>query len=658
MTIEEAKSILKKMLQQEGTFKQKNMVVVLTGLMGAGKTTLLYRLFGKEPPAEYNSSGVVERSWRGLTQYTLDMNKLQLLDNHEDIFELVAKVKKTLGKNEPTAMPEERDESSKEFISQVEKKENASPPSFDEMVNKIRENPEECHGELEIVHMIDTGGQPECLEIMPFLIQNANLILLVVNLSVSLDKCTVPTFHKDHTGFEKRNLLTSNRELIKQLAQTVMAAQTETQSRKLKILIIATHKDSPLNEENSTKLDILAKEIFPHGLLYEQCVLNVELQEPDEETLKFALPKIHKVIQDEMKAMKEDNIPPSYVMFEREATLHIKEIERKMAVLNLDECLEIGRKLHMKENVVKAALTHFHKNNLFLMLENIGRGLVFLDPKTLLDSVNSIICNSYMVNHENGPTLMLNESESLQKGVITEELMRKMNDRFVTGIFDPHDAITVFKNMFIIARYSESEYIMMCLLPRLSEEEFKSRKLVFTTCNPARPPLIIDFGVGTPPHWQQYCSPSGCFGSTIACLITNFNWRICVDTLFDQAPVCLYHDMAILCPNELNIEVTLINKTKYFEVYVDVDPEYTHEYKNLPAVRNEIKRAVGKVLEKMKVNLRAAEGFGCDCESTKYLHEKLALCKCGLEEKTESLWIEAKPGMIHKNNYLLTEVLF
>ena len=115
-----------------------------------------------------------------------------------------------------------------------------------------------------------------------------------------------------------------------------------------------------------------------------------------------------------------------------------------------------------------------------------------------------------MVNRENGPTLMLNESESLQKGVITEELMRKMNDNFVAGIFDPHDAITVFKNIFIIARYSESEYIMMCLLPRLSEEEFKSRKLVFTTCDPARPPLRIDFGVGTPPHWQQYCSPSGC----------------------------------------------------------------------------------------------------------------------------------------------------
>ena len=760
MTIEEAKSILKEMLQKEGTFKQKNMVVVLTGLMGAGKTTLLCRLFGKEPPAEYNSSGVVERSWRGLTQYILDMNKLQLLDNHEDIFELVARVKKTLGKNElgndndktekndevkhddktdkskhvehddktdeinngdkteikhdekvdqredmneadqstqetkdsvmgatseglqdeskadviekkdsqddePTATPEERDESSKEFISQVEEKENASPPSFDEMVRKIRENPEECHGELEIVHMIDTGGQPECLEIMPFLIQNANLILLVVNLSISLDKCTVPTFHKDHTGFEKRNLLTSNGELIKQLAQTVMAAQTETQSRKVKILIIATHKDSPLKEDNSTELEILAKDIFPHDSLYKD-VIYVELQEPDEDTQK-ALPKIHKVIQDEMKAMKEDNIPPSFVMFEREATLHIKEIERKMAVLNLDECLEIGRKLHMKENVVKAALTHFHENNLFLMLENIGQGLVFLDPKTLLDSVNRIICNSYMVSRENGLMLTVEESKSLPKGVITEELMRKMNDRFVTGIFDPHDAITVFENIFVIARYSEaqcseSKYIMMCLLPRLSAEEIKSRKLVFTMCDPARPPLRIDFGVGTPPDWQQYCSPSGCFGGTIACLITKCKWKICVDKIFDkifdQAPVCLYHDMAILFPDKLNIEVTLINKTKYFEVYVDVDPEYTHQYNELPAVRNEIMSAVEEVLKTMKVNLIAAEGFECDCESTKYLHEKPPFCKCGLNEKTESLWIEAKPGMIHKNNNLLTEVLF
>ena len=57
------------MLQTEGKLKQTNLVVVLTGLMEAGKTTLLHRLFGKDLPDRYNSTGIAERSLRGLTQY-------------------------------------------------------------------------------------------------------------------------------------------------------------------------------------------------------------------------------------------------------------------------------------------------------------------------------------------------------------------------------------------------------------------------------------------------------------------------------------------------------------------------------------------------------------------------------------------------------------
>ncbi|CAI8031466.1 hypothetical protein GBAR_LOCUS17856 [Geodia barretti] len=104
--------------------------------------------------------------------------------------------------------------------------------------------------------------------------------------------------------------------------------------------------------------------------------------------------------------------------------------------------------------------------------------------------------------------------------------------------------------------------------------------------------------------------------------------------------------MAILCPKELSLEVTLVNKTKYFEVYVGVDPENRYQYKELPAIRSEIKEAVGKVLKTMKVNLSVAEGFECDCENTKYLKTIYARCKCGLKEESESLWIKAEPALM------------
>ena len=74
VSIEEAELIVKQALENEGSrVKQKNLVVVITGLMEAGKSTLLKRLFGERPPDEYTSTGVSEGPWRGLTRDILDI---------------------------------------------------------------------------------------------------------------------------------------------------------------------------------------------------------------------------------------------------------------------------------------------------------------------------------------------------------------------------------------------------------------------------------------------------------------------------------------------------------------------------------------------------------------------------------------------------------
>ena len=94
VSTEQAESVVKEMLQKEGKFKPKNLVVVLTGLMEAGKTTLLHRLFGKDLPDRYNSTGIAERSLRGLTQYLCSADKeLRRVENPKDMFDLVARVK-------------------------------------------------------------------------------------------------------------------------------------------------------------------------------------------------------------------------------------------------------------------------------------------------------------------------------------------------------------------------------------------------------------------------------------------------------------------------------------------------------------------------------------------------------------------------------------
>ena len=54
---------------------------------------------------------------------------------------------------------------------------------------------------VEFLHMVDTGGQPEFIEIMPSLIHNSNFTLLVLNLAQSLDEYPPIHFHEDGTAF-------------------------------------------------------------------------------------------------------------------------------------------------------------------------------------------------------------------------------------------------------------------------------------------------------------------------------------------------------------------------------------------------------------------------------------------------------------------------
>ena len=77
---------------------------------------------------------------------------------------------------------------------------------------------------LELIHMIDTGGQPEYMENMPSLIHSCHLAVLVMNLLYDVDDH--PSIHYHEEGKEYKRALRSqysNRQIIQKLAATLQA---------------------------------------------------------------------------------------------------------------------------------------------------------------------------------------------------------------------------------------------------------------------------------------------------------------------------------------------------------------------------------------------------------------------------------------------------
>ena len=726
MNIEEVESTLRRLVKEEGKFKQKNIVVVLNGLMEAGKTTLLHRVFVKDILEHYNSTGA-EKSWRGvsmilplsssdpgvetwcvrgLKQYTVDMKEFKLLDNPKHLLELVAQIKLVYldtqyakpGKHTNTAQNSKekgfvtdedltenklKDEKCKavpstsvkahadelqlhqdtsfEIVEQTETHTHVpseSHPgneslSMNKLVNMVRMNPNKCDGELKIVHLIGIGGQPECLEVMPPLVHNSDLILLVVNLAKHLDEYTMPTFHKQGCKYTKERLLTCNKQIIEQIAQTMVGKSNS------KILVVATNKDKaakqsclPANLNKFTEKIIPPESLIPKTK--DHNVFDIDLLHADK-TLKSICDNIASI------EAKPVDIPPSFVLFENDVLQYLSEQkDRKFKVMNFIECVQIGSKIFITENVVNAALQYFHRNNI-LFFPDIGAGLIFFDSYALVSIIDTIIKFSYMVMEGEGsiPNITRDVIDSLAKGIITEDLLKHklLAEIFVLTLYEPCHAIKILKKFYTLAEgdfgdksvkgSKVKKYMMMCLLPRKPVEKLGPLQR-FKEIQPLR----LHFGEGNPLEGKLCCSPSGSFGNMIACLISKHSWRIVTD-MDDKEPKCFYHDAAMLHPKRGRLEVALMNRTEYFEVYADLKGKHESQ---ACLVKRDVHDAAKSVLEKMEINLDIFQGFICTCglktvsytkffimdpERLKYV---LLKCKYGHEEDSQT-WIDDTPGM-------------
>ena len=88
MSDEEAQAIVDQAVES-GCIKQRNIIAVIVGIVGSGKTWLIHRLFQINPPDRYTSTGVAEKSFRGLMHHIANMESWELL-SQEDILEFLA----------------------------------------------------------------------------------------------------------------------------------------------------------------------------------------------------------------------------------------------------------------------------------------------------------------------------------------------------------------------------------------------------------------------------------------------------------------------------------------------------------------------------------------------------------------------------------------
>ena len=603
---------------------------VITGLMGSGKTTLLYHLFGEPPPDLYTSTGVTQQSFRGLLHHTLHLSARtwQRL-SHKDIRELLApliragmreaavdylssRLVHNLNPTATTSAPTnqldlaasvqldpapsphaslwskikaffspqrsysqtspERDTPTR-IVENVQTK--TSSPSCQEMVPLVqpRASPTPTvpdNLKLEMAHMIDTGGQPELMEVMPCLIHNADLAIALLNLEYSLSEHQQVDYHEQGEGYKRKTpSKLSSRDIILKLASNLHGKKSLHEP--FCLLIVATHRDcvdgdlearvETLNRElRSLLLPAFEKEL----LLFEKpnkIAFVLYLKNPDDSD-KRALELIRREVG--MPGLgKTFETPISLFVFEQDL-LQFAEREAKRDILSLDECKTVGARQKMSQEMVVAALVLFHRQNTFPYFHHVLPNHIFIKPQVSLDIVNSIVAFSYK-KLQGVPAKLVSQ---LENGIITEELLGydQISPHFQTGVYKVQDAIRLFCHTLTIAPLhheedatrpvpdNEREYLMMCLKPSIPDQEL--HRHIPTSSDTV--PLVVRFSSG--------CVPLGCFGSTISCLLSKYRWEVVRGE--DGTPNCLAHNIASLHDPQLLVNVLLVDFTQYLELHV------------------------------------------------------------------------------------------
>ena len=674
---ERAEGIISTALKNQESIKQRNSIAVVAGINGAGKSCVISRFFGINPPDVYSSTGIADRSYRGLVHHMGSLGDCSwelllgnsMLERCAPQLHLEPKVSSVGGNaatrtttttptttqqhqvsRESDSYPLSPFSSSKssslatdKFSSQpLLRGSRGSIAIMHKIIMELKRGTEPSI--LNLVHIIDTGGQPELMELIPSLLHNSNLTILVLNLAEGLDVNPEIAFYEEGKATKRPNPSSlTNRQIIQRLARTMQAKITSQAGGKhSKIIVIGTHRDCVKKEELPAILAVInkaLKEIFSSSL-QDMLIVNINLDEivfpvnsiePDTDDIK-SFDIIRQRISECTAEDDDINTPISFFMFQHDVMELTQQLQRE--VLSRKKCFEIGRTLQMSEEVVQAALIYFHQRTIFMYFQHVLPNVVFVNPQNPLNIYKAIVFFSYQVKSGSIRGLQAKVLKLLEKACISESLLQE--ERFAKcfhrNIYEPRDAIKLFRYLYSISPLSEEEqqpansrklpsacptvasqgqeeevereYLMMSLLPDIPNNEIE--KILPPSSYVS--PLVIQF--------TGDCVPIGCFGNMIACAISEYRWSFIIKS---HPPK---HNIVKLRPLGLPLRVILIDSTNFLQVHIDTNViKHNHLKKMCPKIQSEIFSILKNVFKRMQfTNLEVRPAFLCSCDKSSSQH--------------------------------------
>ena len=455
---------------------------------------------------------------------------------------------------------------------------------------------------LKLVHFIDSGGQPQFLDLLPAFVQDVSAILFAVNLSESLDHTPIIHFYGQDgkpVG-EPYQSLSSHKQVLDQCVRAAAIRDVHPE-----VFVVGTHRDkeNDCSEKRKDK-DEMVRNIFnPKYLICKsgtEVIWEVNGKTPDEKDQKVA----HKLRRSIVAHCSKGTSPPlplKWFVLE----MRIRELATQ-GVISLQKCLLLAQRLGMDEQSLEAALLHMVKYNLFLWYHNVPglRDVVFSDPQAILQIITDLVQCKYELGGGDVPETLSSDGvkhdwcvEFRDHAIISHEFLSHGHfKRHVIGsIFTVNHFTSLMCHLFIMVKLEGGKHLMPALLDPLSSKGLcRECKLV--------DPLVL--------YFPSICTPYGLFSFLVGYLLKK---SLLVEK--NAVPVCLYRNYISFVHKNFPGKFTIIDSVAYIEVHLD-EGDCT---KACPRIRQLIHEGITKCAEVLHYSgmKDLKDGFICSKESCK-----------------------------------------
>ena len=596
------------------------MKIVIIGSAGVGKTHLFHLLLNTPPPDVRQSTPVMKRPIQ-VIQTTLKSSSSLKSVTDQELYELLAStVNKAAGQcgvigsstphhvnvstPEPCAQEMSNSQSFMEassygrkhswcedfpLLSGVEEPQRKhvqyDEPSPSVLIPNIElshnDNPTELEqeiivyiatkdasplGDIDWVYFIDSGGQPQFLQLLPAFIHHTHLNIFVLRLCDKLSEHpTVGYYDERGTCLSSTASLMTNKEILQCCAQATQTADQDGDSR---LLIVGTHRDQEnqckeetREEKNEQLLELLTPtmkdRMMPFSADGSQLIFPINTKDPSEADREITSGLL-KTISSMKESMATRDIPLKWLVFHQEMQSLSKKT--KVDFLTLQQCLQVAWRLHMVDDAT-AALQFFSELSVILYYPSVLPNVIFTNPQVLLDTISEIIkCVAFDRTQPHSSMLVRASNE----GIITEKLLEhvklKSSIIYKDGVIEPKNVMDLMVHLKVASKCENGgEYFMPALLKDLDTQGIQE---MLSSSSDSIAPMAL--------HYERGWFKCGSFAFLITSLLSSKQWTLA--TKRGGKLLCVHSNCIKMSFNK-NCIVTLMDNVSHIEVHItgDVD---------------------------------------------------------------------------------------